>query len=98
VAEWVTQRRKDSGRGAEPPAVLNTFAYTCAFSVAAAAAGASTASVDVSPRYLDWGKRNFTHNGLDPAPHRFARMDTFEFLGYAKRKQLAFDLIILDPP
>lgn len=80
------------------PAVLNTFAYTCAFSVAAACAGAITTSVDVSGRYLDWGKANFHHNGLDPAAHRFARMDTFEFFRYAQRKALRYDLIVLDPP
>jgi len=80
------------------PAVLNTFAYTCAFSVAAAVGGAETTSVDVSGRYLDWGKRNFTHNGLDPAVHRFAKMDTFEFMTYAARKGLTYDLIVLDPP
>lgn len=94
VADWVRSR----ARAGKPPSVLNTFAYTCAFSVAAAKAGAITASVDVSGRYLDWGKRNFRHNTLDPALHRFAKMDTFEFFGYAKRKGLTFDLIILDPP
>jgi len=95
IADWVNDRARTSGKS---PAVLNTFAYTCAFSVAAAIAGAITASVDVSGRYLDWGKRNFEHNKLDPALHRFAKMDTFEFFGYAKRKGLKFDLIILDPP
>jgi 23S rRNA (cytosine1962-C5)-methyltransferase len=84
-----------------PLRVLNTFAYTCAFSVAAATGGAAeVTSVDVSGKYLDWGKRNFEVNSLDPADPRFrwARMDTFEFLGYAKRKGLMYDLIILDPP
>ncbi len=95
VCEWVRARSRGGGG---PPHVLNTFAYTCAFSVAAAVAGATTASVDVSGRYLDWGKRNFAHNRLDPAAHRFARMDTFEFFGYAQRKDLRYDLIILDPP
>jgi 23S rRNA (cytosine1962-C5)-methyltransferase len=95
VADWVKDRARASGK---PPTVLNTFAYTCAFSVAAATSGAITASVDVSGRYLDWGKRNFQHNSLDPALHRFAKMDTFEFFGYARRKGLKFDLIILDPP
>ncbi|MFM9959083.1 MAG: class I SAM-dependent methyltransferase [Phycisphaerales bacterium] len=92
--------REHAARGGQPPRVLNTFAYTCGFSVSCALAGAHVASVDVSPRYLDWGKRNFTHNALDPASpaHRFARMDTFEFLDYARRKALLFDLIILDPP
>ncbi|MGN6505993.1 MAG: class I SAM-dependent rRNA methyltransferase [Tepidisphaeraceae bacterium] len=92
--------------GPEQPAVLNTFAYTCAFSVAAAMGGAVTTSVDVSARYLEWGKRNFLHNhlpvtlpeGSTAAPHRFARMDTFEFFTYARRKNLRYDLILLDPP
>lgn len=95
---WVAagvKRRVSSGG---TPAVLNTFAYTCAFSAAAAKAGAATTSVDVSGRYLDWGKRNFELNGIDPATHRFAKMDTFEFFGYARRKNLRYDLIILDPP
>jgi 23S rRNA (cytosine1962-C5)-methyltransferase len=78
--------------------LLNMFAYTCAFSVYAAKVGATTTSVDVSAKYLDWGKRNFTHNGLDPKAHRFARMDTFEFITYALRKGLRYDAIILDPP
>jgi 23S rRNA (cytosine1962-C5)-methyltransferase len=79
--------------------VLNTFSYTCAFSVAAAVGGASeVTSVDVSGRYIDWGKRNFELNGIDPGRHRFAKMDTFEFFAYARRKGLKYDLIILDPP
>ncbi|MBL8765029.1 MAG: class I SAM-dependent rRNA methyltransferase [Phycisphaerae bacterium] len=80
------------------PSVLNTFAYTCAFSVAAARAGALATSVDVSGRYLGWGKRNFGHNAIDAGPHRFAKMDTFEFLQYARRKGLRYDVIVLDPP
>lgn len=119
--------------------VLNTFSYTCAFSVAAAVGGAAeVTSVDVSGRYLDWGKRNFELNdiplggegggsvggqgaaGRSEGPggggdakggasggegragggggHRFAKMDTFEFFAYARRKGLKYDLIILDPP
>jgi len=95
VASWVRSR---AGERQAAPAVLNTFAYTCAFSVAAATAGAIATSVDVSPRYLEWGRRNFAHNGLDAATHRFAKMDTFEFIGYARRKGLRYDLVILDPP
>jgi 23S rRNA (cytosine1962-C5)-methyltransferase len=94
VARWV----RDRVASGKPAAVLNTFAYTCAFSVAAAVGGASTTSVDVSGRYLDWGQRNFAHNALDVAAHRFARMDTLEFFGYAERKGLRYDLIVLDPP
>jgi 23S rRNA (cytosine1962-C5)-methyltransferase len=100
VASWVAARRK--AFNSTQVSVLNTFAYTCAFSVAAGTAGAATTSVDVSPRYLDWGKRNFAHSGMqagvDDGTHRFARMDTFEFFAYAARKKLTYDLIILDPP
>jgi 23S rRNA (cytosine1962-C5)-methyltransferase len=100
---WVSQWCRDRARtSTQQPRILNTFAYTCAFSIAAARGGAATTSVDVSPRYLDWGKRNFSHNGFDDGiasgEHRFARMDTFEFFNYARRKQLTYDLIILDPP
>jgi len=99
VARWVKGRIAGAGGAlGAAPAVLNTFAYTCAFSVAAAKSGAITTSVDVSARYLEWGKRNFAHNAIDPALHRFAKMDTFEFFGYAKRKRLKYDMIILDPP
>ncbi|MFQ5490922.1 MAG: class I SAM-dependent methyltransferase, partial [Phycisphaerae bacterium] len=44
--------------------VLNVFAYTCGFSIAAAAHGArATVSVDISVKALEWGKRNFAANG-----------------------------------
>lgn len=114
LASWLPSRREGPGEGsprtsnaadrsaATPPLqVLNTFAYTCAFSISCALAGALTTSVDISPKYLDWGKRNFAHNGIDPTlpdTHRFAKMDTFEFFRYARRKKLTYDLIILDPP
>lgn len=94
IAQWCTDRLRPVG----PPAVLNTFAYTCAFSIAATIGGAVTTSVDVSGRYLEWGKRNFVHNSFDVAAHRFVKMDTFEYFAYARRKALKYDLIILDPP
>jgi 23S rRNA (cytosine1962-C5)-methyltransferase len=79
--------------------VLNLFAYTCGFSVAAAAGGAvQVASVDAHKRYLEWGKRNFELNGLDVAPHRFYCSDVFEFYKRARRQKLRYDLVILDPP
>lgn len=79
--------------------VLNAFAYTCGFSVAAAQGGAaSVASVDLSKRYLEWGKRNFAANNLPMDSHRFYCSDYFEFLKRARRQNLRFDLAILDPP
>ena len=78
--------------------VLNTFAYTCGFSVCAALSGARVTSLDLSRKYLEWGKRNFTLNGLDPAPHDFIYGDTFDWLRRLAKKGRAFDTIVLDPP
>ena len=78
--------------------VLNTFAYTCGLSVAAARAGAHTTSLDLSKKYLEWGRRNFTLNGLDPAAHDFIYGDVFDWLRRLAKKGRQFDAVLLDPP
>jgi 23S rRNA (cytosine1962-C5)-methyltransferase len=78
--------------------LLNCFAYTCGFSVCAAKSGARTTSLDLSKKYLEWGKRNFVLNGLDPAVHDFIYGDTFDWLRRLAKKSRAFDAIVLDPP
>ena len=78
--------------------ILNCFAYTCGFSVCAAKAGARTTSLDLSKKYLEWGKRNFALNGLGPAAHDFIYGDTFDWLRRLAKKGRAFDAIVLDPP
>jgi 23S rRNA (cytosine1962-C5)-methyltransferase len=78
--------------------VLNTFAYTCGFSVCAALAGGETTSLDLSKKYLDWGRRNFTLNGLDPTAHNVIYGDTFDWLKRFAKKGRVFDVVILDPP
>jgi 23S rRNA (cytosine1962-C5)-methyltransferase len=78
--------------------LLNTFAYTGAFSVAAAASGAETTTLDLSQPYLDWAKRNFIHNHLDPAAHHFCKGDTFHWLRRFAKQGRRFDGIVLDPP
>ena len=80
-------------------ALLNCFAYTCAFSVAAASGGAQTTSVDLSRRSLDWGKENFRLNGLDPETgHEFFAGDVFEHLRRFGKRGRRFDAVALDPP
>ncbi len=79
-------------------AVLNTFSYTCGFSVAAAKAGAITTSLDLSKKYLEWGRRNFAHNGLDAGAHDFIYGDVFDWLKRLHKKGRAFDVVLLDPP
>ena len=78
--------------------ILNAFAYTCGFSVCAALGGARTTSLDLSKKYLEWGKRNFALNGLDPAAHDFIYGDAFDWLRRLAKKGRAFDAIALDPP
>lgn len=86
------------GSGTERAEVLNTFAYTCGFSVAAAEAGAHVTSVDISAKYLDWGRRNFQINGIDPAAHEFLSGDVFDWLKRLRKKQRSYDIVVLDPP
>lgn len=78
--------------------VLNTFAYTGAFSVCAARAGARATSLDLSRKYLDWARRNFVLNGLDPAGHDFIYGDCFDWLRRLAKKGRRFDVVVLDPP
>jgi 23S rRNA (cytosine1962-C5)-methyltransferase len=78
--------------------LLNTFAYTGVFSVAAAMAGAETTTLDLSQPYLDWAKRNFSHNSLDPSAHHFCKGDTFHWLRRFARQGRTFHGIVLDPP
>jgi 23S rRNA (cytosine1962-C5)-methyltransferase len=80
------------------PELLNTFAYTCAFSVCAAKAGFRTTSLDLSRKYLEWGRRNFALNDIDIAEHDFIYGDAFDWLRRLAKKQRLFDVILLDPP
>jgi 23S rRNA (cytosine1962-C5)-methyltransferase len=86
-------------RAEKPRRLLNTFAYTCSFSVVAALAGAETVSIDLSRRSLTRGEENFSRNGLDPkAGHRFIADDVLATLPRLARRGEKFDAIILDPP
>lgn len=79
--------------------VLNTFSYTGAFSVAAALGGAmKTTSVDLAKRSLAKTIEQFSVNGIDYEQQDIKVMDVFEYFRYAKRNELKFDLVILDPP
>jgi 23S rRNA (cytosine1962-C5)-methyltransferase len=78
--------------------VLNLFSYTCAFSVIAASRGAITTSVDLSRPFLEWGKRQFTLNALDPAAHFFCKGDAAGWLQRFAAKGRTWHGIVLDPP
>jgi 23S rRNA G2069 N7-methylase RlmK/C1962 C5-methylase RlmI len=79
--------------------VLNLFAYTCAFSVHAAYAGASyTKSVDLSNTYTAWGRENFILNSLPFDNNVIVRDDCLEFLGDEIESGARYDIIVIDPP
>jgi len=94
-AEVGNQESEGGGKRVE---VLNVFAYTCGFSVCAAKARARTTSLDLSKKYLEWGRRNFALNGLDPAAHDFIYGDAFDWLRRLAKKGRVFDVVVLDPP
>lgn len=87
--------------------VANLFAYTCSFSVAAAAAGAEVVfSVDLAKAALETGARNFAANGLEEGGRgKFVRQDVRRWLDRQRRRKrerpdehLPLDLLICDPP
>ncbi|MEN1968094.1 class I SAM-dependent rRNA methyltransferase [Lentibacillus sp. N15] len=79
--------------------VLNTFSYTGAFSVAAAVGGAwKTTSVDLAKRSKAKTIEQFSVNGIDFEQQDIIVMDVFDYFKYAKRKNLTFEMVILDPP
>lgn len=91
------RRVRDLARGRS---VANLFAYTCAFTVAAAVGGARrTVSVDASAAALERGRANLAHAGvLDEGDHSFVADDAFAWLARAARRGERFDVVVLDPP
>ncbi len=76
--------------------VLNGFAYTGGFSIAALKGGAvKVDSVEISRKVEPLLMKNIALNDCEEARHRFFGEDVFEFLS---RPLEDYDLIILDPP
>ena len=89
--EWV--RRHAAGKR-----MLNLFAYTCGFSVAAVAGGADgVMNVDMSSAALSVGRRNHHLNKQSTDTVRFDKLDIFRSFGRLKRAG-PFDLLVCDPP
>lgn len=78
--------------------LLNLFAYTCSFSVAAVAGhAAQVVNLDMSRNSLAAGKINHQINHLDQRNVSYLSVELFR--SFSKLKKLApFDLIICDPP
>jgi 23S rRNA (cytosine1962-C5)-methyltransferase len=80
-------------------AVLNCFAYTGGFAVAARAGGALRAvDVDLSRRALRWGEENARLNGQAPAAADRLAGDVFDWLRRLGKRGDRFEGVVLDPP
>jgi 23S rRNA (cytosine1962-C5)-methyltransferase len=78
--------------------VLNLFAYTCGFSVAAIAGGAEhVVNLDMSRAALTRGRDNHRLNDHDLRQVSFLDHELFKSWGKVK-KSGPYDLIIVDPP
>ena len=95
VREFAADFRQSEGRGAK---VLNLFAYTCAFSVAALQGGAAhVTNLDMARGALATGQQNHRLNGLPLSSASFLAHDLFNSWGKVTRGG-PYDLIIADPP
>ncbi len=83
---------------AENARILNLFAYTCGFSVAAVAGGAQgVINMDMSKASLAWGRRNHELNHHDKTRVQYLGHNVMKSFGRIERLA-PFDLIIIDPP
>lgn len=79
--------------------VLNLFAYTGAFSVAAAMHGAyEVVTVDLSASHIERARANFEVNHLQLDDHQFVVDDAFQAIDRLRRAGERFDVVIADPP
>jgi 23S rRNA (cytosine1962-C5)-methyltransferase len=88
---WLAQHAKGKR-------ILNLFAYSCAFSVVAVAAGAEKViNVDMSSAALNLGRANHQLNHLDKQRSDFLAEDILKSWGRIKRRG-PYNLVIIDPP
>jgi 23S rRNA (cytosine1962-C5)-methyltransferase len=89
-------RVAERSRGA---AVLNCFAYTGGFTVAAlAGAACSVTQIESSGAALEMARRNVALNGFECAAVEDVEGDVFAVLRGFRDRGRRFDLVILDPP
>ena len=95
VRDFAADFKQSEGRGAK---VLNLFAYTCAFSVAALQGGAAhVTNLDMARGALATGQQNHQLNGLAPQGASFLAHHLFNSWCKVTRGG-PYDLVIADPP
>ncbi|WP_250463221.1 class I SAM-dependent methyltransferase [Microbulbifer litoralis] len=84
--------------GTENLKLLNLFAFTCAFSAIARAAGElDIINVDVNRGVLNRGRENHTFNSLPLKGIKFLKLDALRDFGRFDRRG-PFQLAVVDPP
>lgn len=84
---------------ARDASMLNCFAYTGGFAVAALKAGAAhVLNIDTSAPALELARINVALNELDNARMKYVTGDVFSLLRRYHADDRTFDLIVLDPP
>jgi 23S rRNA (cytosine1962-C5)-methyltransferase len=88
---WVKQQCRDKN-------VLNLFAYTCAFSIAAMAGGArQVVNIDMAKGALSKGRENHRINQQELTQVKFEAVDIFK--SYSRLKKYGpYEVMICDPP
>ncbi len=91
--KWIKENSSDKK-------VLNLFAYTSGFSLAAAKGGAKEiVTIDLNKNFIQWSEENFSLNGFsNKESFQFWSSDCVQFLRGCEKRQRKFDLIICDPP
>ena len=79
--------------------VLNTFAYTGSFGVAAMAGGATNViQIDKNRQFLNLAKDSYALNNFPIRKQDFIAQDFFPAISRLKTGKQLFDCVILDPP
>jgi len=92
LRRWLIDNMRDK-------TVLNTFAYTGSFGVAALAGGAKRiVQHDLNRQFLNVAKTSYTLNGFPINKQDFIAADFFTLAGKFKRTNETFDCVLIDPP
>ena len=92
LRKWIIENLKDK-------TVLNTFAYTGSFGVAALKGGASrVVQIDLNREFLNLAKSSYTLNGFPIRKGDFIARDFFEQVSNMNRTNTFFDCVLIDPP
>ena len=92
LRQWLIENTKGK-------TILNTFAYTGSFGVAALTGGASrVVQLDLNRQSLDLAKESYTLNGFPIHSNDFIAADFFPAIRQFKNRKQTFDCVLIDPP